>query len=86
MLHKYHPAPCRYPYVTGTSVLGITYKDGVLLASDTLGGQGGAGRSMRSPFDRGQGWMDRWKVEQQLGVIAFAENQSARCTTHLLLQ
>jgi hypothetical protein len=30
---------CRYPYVTGTSVLGITYKDGVLLASDTLGGQ-----------------------------------------------
>ncbi len=28
---------CRYPYVTGTSVLGITYKDGVLLASDTLG-------------------------------------------------
>ena len=27
----------RYPYVTGTSVLGISYKDGVLLASDTLG-------------------------------------------------
>ena len=27
------------PYVTGTSVLGITYKDGVLLAADTLGGQ-----------------------------------------------
>ena len=32
------PAASRYPYVTGTSVLGITYKDGVLLASDTLGG------------------------------------------------
>ena len=32
------PAAGRYPYVTGTSVLGITYKDGVLLASDTLGG------------------------------------------------
>jgi 20S proteasome alpha/beta subunit len=27
----------RYPYVTGTSVLGITYKDGVLIACDTLG-------------------------------------------------
>lgn len=27
----------RYPYVTGTSVLGITYKDGILLACDTLG-------------------------------------------------
>ena len=25
------------PYVTGTSVLGITYKDGVLIAADTLG-------------------------------------------------
>ena len=25
------------PYVTGTSVLGITYKDGVMLAADTLG-------------------------------------------------
>jgi len=29
----------RYPYVTGTSVLGITYKDGVLIACDTLGKQ-----------------------------------------------
>ena len=29
--------PCRSPYVTGTSVLAVTYKDGVLLASDTLG-------------------------------------------------
>ena len=28
----------RSPYVTGTSVLGIKYKDGVLLASDTAGG------------------------------------------------
>ena len=27
----------RYPYVTGTSVLGIKYKDGILLASDTAG-------------------------------------------------
>ena len=25
------------PYVTGTSVLGLTYKDGVLIASDMLG-------------------------------------------------
>ncbi len=28
---------CRYPYVTGTSVLGMTYKDGVLIACDMLG-------------------------------------------------
>ena len=28
---------CRTPYVTGTSVLGITYKDGVMIAADTLG-------------------------------------------------
>ena len=28
---------CRMPYVTGTSVLGLTYKDGVLIASDMLG-------------------------------------------------
>ncbi len=35
-----HPAspPCRDPYVTGTSVLGIVYQDGVMLAADTLGG------------------------------------------------
>eukprot|EP00850_Spirogloea_muscicola_P001823 SM000007S20783 [mRNA] locus=s7:128402:129929:- [translate_table: standard] len=30
----------RYPYVTGTSVLGIKYKDGVLLAADTSGAYG----------------------------------------------
>ena len=29
--------PCRDPYVTGTSVLGIVFKDGVMLAADTLG-------------------------------------------------
>ncbi|PRW61006.1 20S proteasome beta type 4 [Chlorella sorokiniana] len=34
----------QYPYVTGTSVLGITYKDGVLLASDTLGAYGSTKR------------------------------------------
>lgn len=34
----------QYPYVTGTSVLGITYKDGVLLASDTLGSYGSTKR------------------------------------------
>lgn len=28
---------CSDPYVTGTSVLGIKYKDGVLIAADTLG-------------------------------------------------
>lgn len=28
---------CRDPYVTGTSVLGIKFKDGVMLAADTLG-------------------------------------------------
>eukprot|EP00887_Chlorella_sp_A99_P006992 scaffold2.g6992.t1 len=32
--HRQHT---QYPYVTGTSVLGVTYKDGVLLASDMLG-------------------------------------------------
>ncbi|CAM6088365.1 unnamed protein product [Calypogeia fissa] len=30
----------QYPYVTGTSVLGIKYKDGVLLAADTAGSYG----------------------------------------------
>jgi 20S proteasome subunit beta 7 len=30
----------QYPYVTGTSVLGIKYKDGILLASDTAGSYG----------------------------------------------
>ena len=34
------PASSRYPYVTGTSVLAITYKDGVMLAADTLGSYG----------------------------------------------
>lgn len=33
-----------YPYVTGTSVLGIKYKDGVLLAADTLGAYGSTKR------------------------------------------
>ncbi|MQL78368.1 hypothetical protein Taro_010793 [Colocasia esculenta] len=31
---------CRYPYVTGTSVIGIKYKDGVLMAADTGGSYG----------------------------------------------
>jgi 20S proteasome subunit beta 7 len=34
----------RYPYVTGTSVLGVTYKDGVMLACDTLGAYGSTKR------------------------------------------
>lgn len=32
------------PYVTGTSVLGIKYKDGVMLAADTLGSYGSTKR------------------------------------------
>lgn len=36
-----HAAPARssprYPYVTGTSVIGITYRDGIMIACDTLG-------------------------------------------------
>lgn len=27
----------RYPYVTGTSVIGIKYKDGILMAADMAG-------------------------------------------------
>ena len=30
----------RYPYVTGTSVLGLVFDGGVMLASDTLGKRG----------------------------------------------
>lgn len=39
--HRQHT---QYPYVTGTSVLGVTYKDGVLLASDMLGSYGSTKR------------------------------------------
>jgi hypothetical protein len=35
---------CRDPYVTGTSVLAITYKDGVMMACDTLGAYGATKR------------------------------------------
>ena len=31
---------CRQPIVTGTSVLGIKYKDGIMLAADTLASYG----------------------------------------------
>ncbi|KAK9280299.1 hypothetical protein L1049_013987 [Liquidambar formosana] len=31
---------CRYPYVTGTSVIGIKYKDGILMAADMGGSYG----------------------------------------------
>lgn len=34
----------QYPYVTGTSVLGVTYKDGVMLACDMLGAYGSTKR------------------------------------------
>jgi len=34
----------QYPYVTGTSVLAIKYKDGVMLACDTLGSYGSTKR------------------------------------------
>lgn len=27
----------KYPYVTGTSVIGLKYKDGIMIAADTLG-------------------------------------------------
>ena len=32
-----HSSPCSRPMVTGTSVLGVTFADGVMLAADTLG-------------------------------------------------
>jgi len=34
----------KYPYVTGTSVMAIKYKDGVLIAADTLGAYGSTKR------------------------------------------
>jgi 20S proteasome subunit beta 7 len=34
----------QYPYVTGTSVLALKYKDGVLMACDTLGSYGSTKR------------------------------------------
>lgn len=50
-LSSSHPRQhTQYPYVTGTSVLGITYKDGVLLACDTLGAYGSTKRY--KSFDR----------------------------------
>jgi len=36
----------QYPYVTGTSVLGIVYKDGVMMACDMLGAYGSTKRYM----------------------------------------
>ena len=38
------PAAPRTPYVTGTSVLGLTFAGGVLLAADTLGSYGSTKR------------------------------------------
>lgn len=34
----------KYPYVTGTSVLGVKYRDGVLIAADMLGAYGSTKR------------------------------------------
>lgn len=34
----------KYPYVTGTSVLAIKYKDGILMAADTLAAYGSTKR------------------------------------------
>jgi 20S proteasome subunit beta 7 len=39
----------KYPYVTGTSVLAIKYKDGVLIAADTLGAYGSTKRYKSTP-------------------------------------
>lgn len=41
---KRESVPCRYPYVTGTSVLAVKYKDGVMMAADTLGSYGSTKR------------------------------------------
>jgi hypothetical protein len=43
--HTPPPRPLhRSPIVTGTSVLALTYRDGVLIASDTLGSYGSTKR------------------------------------------
>jgi 20S proteasome subunit beta 7 len=42
--HTLPPRLDRYPYVTGTSVLGMTFKDGVIIACDTLGAYGSTKR------------------------------------------
>mmetsp|Transcript_18685 Transcript_18685/g.60979 ORF Transcript_18685/g.60979 Transcript_18685/m.60979 type:complete len:287 (-) Transcript_18685:1647-2507(-) len=39
--HKQHT---QYPYVTGTSVIGFKYADGIMIASDTLGSYGSTKR------------------------------------------
>lgn len=39
--HRQHT---QYPYVTGTSVLALKYKDGVIVACDTLGAYGSTKR------------------------------------------
>jgi 20S proteasome subunit beta 7 len=35
---------CRSPIVTGTSVLGLKYKDGIMMAADTLASYGSLAR------------------------------------------
>lgn len=39
-----HRQRTQYPYVTGTSVLGVVYADGILIACDTLGAYGSTKR------------------------------------------
>ena len=51
---------CSTPYVTGTSVLGITYRDGVLLAADTLGAASGPSQSGNTYDDRVMFW--QWVI------------------------
>ena len=40
------PLFCRQPIVTGTSILGIRYKDGIMMAADTLASYGSLARFM----------------------------------------
>ena len=74
------------PYVTGTSVMGIKYKDGILIASDTLGAYGSTKRykTVQRVFKVGhRGNVPRWGKEST-DVHQMSAARYSWATTQLL--